>query len=356
MVSAWVARAGQEWVNSVNMARAMVRAAARAAKAFGAGSRTLRDSFLSRQYRDIVACGLGAGAREAARGWTGLSRRGWREEFLFGARGAHGGGGGDSEEEEGGGKKVAVTGVECALAEAAAVGDGEAVRALLSAAAGCDVNGTDTDGRTALWWAARRGDMEMVQTLLRVPGVDLNKVDAYEQSALLHASAFGHYEVAIALIKAGAEAPRPASWAIPPDEQGEAEDEWSEETIRAQIRAKIKKIEGEDERKWWPFESKQDVLALLREREAEHSLANRAEEEEAEEEDAVFERATAFGDGPHRGRRAGTREGATRSGMHHWDMSRERGQVEGDAQGDVDDPDEEYEWVPLEDENRTKLQ
>src|SRR5260221_1003878 len=50
------------------------------------------------------------------------------------------------------------------LADAAMAGDGAAVRALLTG--GEDVNVAQGDGMTALHWAARRGDLDVVRMLL----------------------------------------------------------------------------------------------------------------------------------------------------------------------------------------------
>src|SRR5262245_31864571 len=50
------------------------------------------------------------------------------------------------------------------VADAAMAGDGAAVRAALTG--GEDVNAAQGDGMTALHWAARRGDLDVVKMLL----------------------------------------------------------------------------------------------------------------------------------------------------------------------------------------------
>ena len=92
---------------------------------------------------------------------------------------------------------------EAPVAEAAMHGDREAVRELLKK--GDDVNAAQGDGMTALHWAARTGDAELVQMLLYA-GANVKastRLGAY--TPLLMASEMGHTAVIKTLIGAGAE-------------------------------------------------------------------------------------------------------------------------------------------------------
>jgi ankyrin repeat protein len=90
------------------------------------------------------------------------------------------------------------------VADAAARGDRDAVKALLKEAA--DVNAAQGDGMTALHWAAMNGDADLAQMLI-VAGANVKattRLGAY--TPLYLASQQGHGKVIEALIKAGGDA------------------------------------------------------------------------------------------------------------------------------------------------------
>ena len=99
---------------------------------------------------------------------------------------------------------VAVLAAEKApVAEAAALGDKDAVRALLKK--GLDVNEPQGDGTTALHWAAMKGDTELAQMLIYA-GANLRattRLGAY--TPLYLAAKGGHSAVVAALVAAGAD-------------------------------------------------------------------------------------------------------------------------------------------------------
>jgi ankyrin repeat protein len=98
---------------------------------------------------------------------------------------------------------VAAQGSRATVADAAKVGDREAVRALLKQAA--DVNGSEGDGTTALHWAARTGDAELVQMLVYA-GANVKattRLGAY--TPLMMAAQAGHSAAVAALIAGGAD-------------------------------------------------------------------------------------------------------------------------------------------------------
>ncbi len=84
---------------------------------------------------------------------------------------------------------------------AAHSGDAVEVRALL--AAGADVNGTDSDGRTSLMVAAGRNDQALVELLLDA-GADAGQRDIEGVSALTIAKADGFRDIVALLRDAGA--------------------------------------------------------------------------------------------------------------------------------------------------------
>ena len=89
------------------------------------------------------------------------------------------------------------------VADAAMQADVAAVRALLSA--GEDVNAAQGDGMTALHWAARRGESEMVRMLLAA-GANLRAITRLgNYTPLLLASEGGHAAAIDALVAAGAD-------------------------------------------------------------------------------------------------------------------------------------------------------
>ena len=90
------------------------------------------------------------------------------------------------------------------VADAARIGDLDAVRALL--AEGEDANAAHGDGMSALHWAAERGDTELIDTLLQ-GGAKLDAVTRIGSYTPLHvASAAGQAEVVKLLLAAGSDA------------------------------------------------------------------------------------------------------------------------------------------------------
>ena len=66
-----------------------------------------------------------------------------------------------------------------------------------------DVNKTSKSGATPLMEACRNGCIEIVQMLLDVDGVALNKEDNFDQSALIHAAIAGHRAIVKVLLVNG---------------------------------------------------------------------------------------------------------------------------------------------------------
>lgn len=99
---------------------------------------------------------------------------------------------------------VAATPPESPVADAAQQGSVEQVRALLQQ--GADVNAAQSDGLTALHWAAMNNNREMVDLLLYAGATvrPLTRVGGYMPLHL--AARSGHAEVTEALLKAGADA------------------------------------------------------------------------------------------------------------------------------------------------------
>jgi ankyrin repeat protein len=96
---------------------------------------------------------------------------------------------------------VPLAAAESPVADAAARGDREAVKALLKQAA--DVNGAQGDGMTALHWAAMNGDTELAQMLI-VAGANVKATTRLGTYTPLYlASQQGHGGVIAALLKAG---------------------------------------------------------------------------------------------------------------------------------------------------------
>lgn len=102
---------------------------------------------------------------------------------------------------------VAATPPESPVADAAQQGSVEQVRALLQQ--GADVNAAQSDGLTALHWAAMNNNREMVDLLLYAGATvrPLTRVGGYQPLHL--AARSGHVEVAEALLAAGA---NPNAW------------------------------------------------------------------------------------------------------------------------------------------------
>jgi ankyrin repeat protein len=93
---------------------------------------------------------------------------------------------------------------ESPIADAAARGDRESVKALLKK--GIDVNGAQGDGSTALHWAAIKGDAEMAQMLVYA-GANLRATTRIGSYTPLYLAARGGYsDVVAVLLAAGADA------------------------------------------------------------------------------------------------------------------------------------------------------
>jgi ankyrin repeat protein len=98
---------------------------------------------------------------------------------------------------------IGINAAESPIADAAARGDSEAVKALLKKAA--DVNAAQGDGMTALHWAAMHGDTELTQMLI-VAGANVKATTRLGTYTPLYlASQQGHAAVIEALIAAGAD-------------------------------------------------------------------------------------------------------------------------------------------------------
>ncbi len=96
---------------------------------------------------------------------------------------------------------VGISAAESPVADAAARGDREAVKALLKQAA--DVNAAQGDGMTALHWAAMNGDAELAQMLI-FAGANVRATTRLGTYTPLYlASQQGHGSVVQALVKAG---------------------------------------------------------------------------------------------------------------------------------------------------------
>ena len=66
---------------------------------------------------------------------------------------------------------------------------------------GVDTSFQDNRGRTALWWAARNGDDNIVELLLRQSSIDVNAVDEHGRAPLHLAARHGHEQVIRLLIE-----------------------------------------------------------------------------------------------------------------------------------------------------------
>src|SRR5688572_28490410 len=98
---------------------------------------------------------------------------------------------------------IGVNAAESPIADAAARGDRETVKALLKKAA--DVNAAQGDGMTALHWAAMNGDADLVQMLI-VAGANVRATTRLGTYTPLYlASQRGHAPVIQALVTAGAD-------------------------------------------------------------------------------------------------------------------------------------------------------
>jgi ankyrin repeat protein len=96
------------------------------------------------------------------------------------------------------------TATDSAVADAASRADLAAVRALLKQ--GADVNAAQGDGMSALHWAARKGDPQLMAVLLQA-GAAVAATTRIDRATPLHmAAAAGHAAAIAALLKAGADA------------------------------------------------------------------------------------------------------------------------------------------------------
>jgi uncharacterized protein len=89
-----------------------------------------------------------------------------------------------------------------ALLRAAAAGNGDTVKSLLTAT-DIDVNVRDETGATPLILAARNGHDGVVKTLL-IARADINAKDNQGKTAMMYASTGGHDDTVRALVQAGA--------------------------------------------------------------------------------------------------------------------------------------------------------
>jgi len=89
------------------------------------------------------------------------------------------------------------------LVDAARTGDGSALRALLQQK-GVNVNATTVDGTTALHAAVERGDVSMVQALIRA-GADVRSANRYGVQPLAIAVVDGNADIVRLLLEAGAD-------------------------------------------------------------------------------------------------------------------------------------------------------
>ena len=108
----------------------------------------------------------------------------------------------------------AATRLGSALADAAMRNDTASIRALLPKAAAADVNASQGDGMTALHWAARHGNLELTNSLLRARANTkaVTRIGAY--TPLHVASEVGSGPVVAALVAAGADAKATSSTGV----------------------------------------------------------------------------------------------------------------------------------------------
>ncbi|KID66924.1 Ankyrin-1 [Metarhizium brunneum] len=75
------------------------------------------------------------------------------------------------------------------------------------------VNYADKDGYTALFWASKSGSTPLVELLLSHPNINIDKTAEYLNTPLLEAIEQGHEDIALLLIKRGADCKRgPTPW------------------------------------------------------------------------------------------------------------------------------------------------
>jgi hypothetical protein len=90
------------------------------------------------------------------------------------------------------------------LIEAAYKGDTKKVESLLNSFVSCNVNATDSGGRTALHYAAFIEDPKMADLLIKA-GANVDLKDVTGSTALMLAAYHGHFETVKILVQAGAD-------------------------------------------------------------------------------------------------------------------------------------------------------
>lgn len=99
------------------------------------------------------------------------------------------------------------------LAQPTSEGDLGEVKSLLES--GVDPNFQDSNGWTALMWAAQDNNMDIVQALIDA-GADPNVSDEYEETALRKAMNYNHLEMIQALVRTGADIDQQDSYGFTP--------------------------------------------------------------------------------------------------------------------------------------------
>eukprot|EP00035_Acanthoeca_spectabilis_P006379 m.123775 g.123775 ORF g.123775 m.123775 type:complete len:256 (+) comp13477_c0_seq2:1444-2211(+) len=91
--------------------------------------------------------------------------------------------------------KMSSTELGITLCTAAAKGDIESLKRWLDV--GADINSADYDNRTALHIACVTGQADLIDFLLRQPGIDSGAVDIFGKTPLLEAQSHNHTEAAL---------------------------------------------------------------------------------------------------------------------------------------------------------------
>jgi len=102
------------------------------------------------------------------------------------------------------GTTLASGGAELRLVDAVKAGNRDAVRALLKASPRPEVNAAEPDGTTALHWAVRGDDQELVELLLKA-GANPNAANRYGVAPITLAAANGNAALVERLLEAGAD-------------------------------------------------------------------------------------------------------------------------------------------------------
>ncbi|KJK89760.1 hypothetical protein H633G_06377 [Metarhizium anisopliae BRIP 53284] len=99
-----------------------------------------------------------------------------------------------------------------------------------------DVNYAGNDGYTALFWASRSGSTPLVELLLSHPNINIDKTFEYFNTPLLAAIQKGHEDIALLLIKRGADCKRgPTRWRDRTETPLRAAIRWERERVVEQI-------------------------------------------------------------------------------------------------------------------------